>query len=145
MKFLGYRGDTTIGRNNVLVVVAALLVLSLSGCSGPLWQFPGGALEGPEQPLDLSTLPPDGGVIQLETNPDDPYSVNVGYVVVNGNMYLDPTNSRAWYQNMKTNSSIRLRFDGKQAIHPATAVNETNPEVLEKFEADRIVLRLEPR
>ena len=126
-------------------LAATLLMLTMSGCSGPLWQFPGGALEGPEQRIDLATLSPDGGVMQLETNPDDPYSVNVGYVVIDSNMYIDPADSRAWYQNMKANPAVRIRFDGAEVIHPMTAVNESNPAVLKEFEADRIVLRLMPR
>lgn len=124
---------------------AILLTLALAGCSGPLMMFPGGALEGPEQPLNLNALSAEGGALQLETNPADPYSVNLGYVVVKGNMYVDPAESRAWYQHIKTNPAVRLRMDGAETVYLATAVTESDPTVLEKFEADRIVLRLIPR
>lgn len=127
------------------VLFGLILVGALAGCSGPLWQFPGGALQGPEAPLDLSDLAPEGGVIQLETNPSDPYSVNIGYVTVNGSMYIDPAESRTWYKNIKANNAVRIRFDGAEAIHPANAVVETDPEVLKRFEADRIVLQLAPK
>jgi len=82
--------------------------------------------------------------MQLETNPAEPYSVNVGYAVIDGNMYIDPAESRRWYQNIKQNPTIRLRFDGKRVVHPATAVAETDPAVLGQFEADRRVLRIVP-
>ena len=70
------------------LTASLLAVLLLAGCGEPTWQFPGGALSGEEKPFDLSVLAPEGGVIQLETNPVDPYSVNVGYLVIGGNMYV---------------------------------------------------------
>jgi len=127
------------------IAVASCVIGLAAGCSGPFWQFPGGALSGEESAFDLNRLSPDGGVIQLETNPQAPYSVNVGYVVINGNMYVDPTPSRTWCQNMKDNPLIRLRFESSDAVHPAIAIEETDPQVLAQFENDRYVLRLEPR
>ena len=100
---------------------------------------------GEEKPFDLSVLAPEGGVIQLETNPVDPYSVNVGYLVVGGNMYVDPAESRTWYQNMKASPLVRIRFDGTEVVYPAVAVVETEQEVLSQFESDRHVFRLIPR
>ena len=121
------------------------LLLAVAGCSGPIWQFPGGKLEGEEQPLDLSAAPADCGVIQLETNPEDPYSVNVGCKLIAGAIYVDPAEDRTWYQNMKANPLIRIRFDGSEIIYLATAEAETNKEILSQYEADRHVLRLAPR
>ncbi len=121
------------------------MVFAVQGCSGPVWQFPGGAMEGPEQALSMDMLDNAGGVIQLETNPADPYSVNIGYVVVNGNMYIDPTESRTWYQNIKADARVRIRFDGEKVIHPAKAVEEQDPVILARFENDRHVLRVVPR
>jgi len=122
-----------------------LAILLLTGCDGPTWQFPGGALSGEEKPFDLSVVPQQGGVIQLETNPDEPYSVNVGYVVIGGNMYVDPTESRSWYQNMKANPLVRVRFDGTSVVYSALAVAETEQAVLSQFEDDRHVFRFLPR
>ena len=128
-----------------LVFTIALLAIATGGCSGPLGYFPGGALSGPEAPLDLTTLPAEGGVIELETNPADPYSVNVGFVVIAGNMYIDPADGRTWYEHIEVDPAVRLRFAGDRLIRPATAVRETDSSVLAQFEADRNVLRLEPR
>lgn len=122
-----------------------LIALSMFGCSGPLWQFPGGALSGPEQQLNSARIPAEGGVMQLETNPDEPYSVNVGYVVIGGSAYIDPADSRRWYQNIKSNALIRVRFNDSDVVYTAVAVAEVDPEVLSGFEADRHVLRIAPR
>ncbi len=120
-------------------------VLVIAACSGPVWQFPGGGLVGEEEPLDLTKLSPDGGLFQLETNPQEPYSVNLGYVVIDGNMYIDPAESRSWYQNIKSNPQIRIRLEGATSVNPAIAVTETKPSVLQQFAADRIVLKILPR
>lgn len=122
-----------------------LIALSMFGCSGPLWQFPGGALSGPEQQLNSARIPAEGGVMQLETNPDEPYSVNVGYVVIGGSAYIDPADSRRWYQNIKSNALIRVRFNDSDVVYTAVAVAEVDPEVLSRFEANRHVLRIAPR
>ena len=122
-----------------------LIALSMFGCSGPLWQFPGGALSGPEQQLNSAQIPAEGGVMQLETNPDEPYSVNVGYVVIGGSAYIDPADSRRWYQNITSNALIRVRFNDSDVVYTAVAVAEVDPEVLSRFEADRHVLQIAPR
>ena len=121
------------------------ILLTLSACNGPLSIIPGGALNGNQTPLTLDAIPPEGGIIALETNPQDPYSVYVGFVVVNKNMYIDPAAERTWYQYIKDNNAVRIRFDGGEDIHPARAIVETDKNVLTNFEADRIVLRLDPR
>ena len=126
-------------------IAVALIALLMFGCSGPFWQFPGGALLGPEQELNSAQIPAEGGVMQLETNPDEPYSVNVGYVVIGGSAYIDPAESRRWYQNIKSNALVRVRFSGSDVVYTAVAVAEVDPEVLGRFEADRHVLRIAPR
>lgn len=130
---------------HLLKFFVACLIFVGTGCSGPVWQFPGGALSGEEQRFDLAAISPDGGLFQLETNPQAPYSVNLGYVVVDGNMYIDPTENRAWYQNIKQDPSVRIRLEGESAVYPAVVVVETDTAILEQFEADRIVLKLLPR
>jgi hypothetical protein len=126
-----------------------LLILSvcclLAACDGPLSVIPGGALRGEETPLMLSSLPVDGGVIVLETKPDNPYSVHVGFVVIDKNMYIDPTEERTWYEYIHSDPRIRVRFEGSELIHPAIAVAETDASIIDQFEIGRRVLRIEPR
>ena len=126
------------------LLLLVTITVAIAGCSGPVWQFPGGALQGKEQHLQFAKIPSTGGLLQLETNPEDPYSVNLGFVVIDGAVYLDPTKSRTWYQNIKKNPKVRIRFEDADFIHPALASVESNPAILSQFEADRIILRLMP-
>tara|TARA_R110002167_G_scaffold135114_3_gene321405 strand:- start:894 stop:1145 length:252 start_codon:yes stop_codon:yes gene_type:complete len=83
--------------------------------------------------------------MQLETQPADPYSVNIGFVLLDGNIYIDPAEDRQWYQNILTDPAVRIRFDGSDLVHPMLTVRETDPATLAQFDPTRIVLRLEPR
>ena len=84
-------------------------------------------------------------MFQLETLPADPYSVNIGFFVVDGTIYIDPAEDRQWYQNIQADPAVRIRFAGSDQIHPMTAVRETNPAIIAQFDPERIVMRLEPR
>ena len=127
-------------------IIAALLLttLTLAGCSEPVWWFSGGKLSGKDEALQFAKIPAEGGVIQLETNPDDPYSVNVNCTIIDGTVYVDPQESRAWYQNIKQSPRVRFRFDGSDLIHDALAVEETDQEIIGRFDSDRIVLKMLP-
>ena len=121
-------------------------LLMLPGCgNGPFMALPGGALDGPEAPYDPGTLPAEPGVIVIETNPSKPYSVKINGVNVGGQLYIDPAADRQWYQYLEADPRLRFRLAGADTVYPAVAVRETDTEVLARFEADRIVLRLDPR
>ncbi len=126
----------------ILLLAAVLFV---AGCSGPFLYLPGGALEGPERPWRDAVLPPEGGVIQLETNPADPYSVNINAVTIDGQLYIDPASDRQWYQHMVDDPRVRVRFDGGETVYTAQVLTDVAEDVRARFEADRIVLRLAPR
>jgi hypothetical protein len=126
-------------------VFVLIITMLAAACSGPLLWLPGGHLSGPEAPLNLNEIPAEPGVIQLETNPSNPYSVNVGVRTINGQLYIDPATERKWYQHIQANPKVRLRFDGAETVLTATAVPESDPAVLNQFETGRIVLRLAPR
>ena len=65
----------------------ALLVLVV-GCNGPFFVFPGGKLDGRGESAPTSwSLAKDSGTVQLETDPEDPYSVNVVYTLLDGQFY----------------------------------------------------------
>ena len=126
-------------------VMGLAFFFSLGGCSGPLLWLPGGSLTGPEVSLSTALVPEEGGVLALETRPEDPYSVNIGYTVIGGGIYIDPAAERRWYQHIDANSDVRIQLEGAAAVHPARAVIVEDPQVLARFEPDRIVLRLEAR
>lgn len=126
-------------KNLFLLVV----LFGLSACGEPILYFAGGRLGGDEAPL--IDMPTSGGVLQIETLPDDPYSVNIGYVLLNGQIYIDPAEDRQWYQNILIDPRVRIRFEGRDEVHPMLSVRETNSATIAQFDPERIVLRLEQR
>ena len=120
----------------------ALPLLLAIACGGPIGIVPGGALSGEEATANAWTeVVSDSGTLELETRPEDPYSVRVGYVFRAGNVYIDPAEDRAWYQNLKADPSVRVRFDNR--VYRARAVPVTDAAELEGFDPERRVQRLE--
>ncbi|MEM8767998.1 MAG: hypothetical protein AAGE43_11165 [Pseudomonadota bacterium] len=122
----------------------AALVLLAAGCSGPLGMVPGGELAGDvvvEPVSDWSFASDD--YLALETRPDDPYSVNLNYIVRDGALYLDPAEGRSWLDHLRADPRVRVRLNGK--VYPLKAVLVAEPGELEGFESDRYVYRLDPR
>ena len=89
---------------------AAMLALPFFLACGPTWMFPGGSLDG------SSATPPedwawtDGvSTIQLETRPEDPYSVNIWAVGIDQKLYVHAgANRSTWIENMEADSSVRV-------------------------------------
>ncbi len=92
--------------------IAALLVL-VSGC-GPCLLLPGGRLDGPVAAAPASfAFASDAGTIQLETRPEDPYSVNIACATVGDALYVSAGDSRTrWAQNIEANPLVRARIEG---------------------------------
>jgi len=94
---------------------ALLLAILACGCScGPFLLLPGGKLDGTPKPAPASfALPGNRDTIQIETRPEDPYSVNVSGAVVDGKLYVssgdEPQN---WAKNIEANPLVRARIDG---------------------------------
>ena len=98
----------------LLRLIAILLMLSTLGCNGPFVLLPGGKLDG-----ELVSIPSDWsfageyGTAQLETHPEDPYSVNIAYTVLNGSLYINAGDTETqWVQHMTANPLVRLRLEG---------------------------------
>lgn len=130
-------------RHGLSALFLSVALLSLAACSDPILYFAGGRLSGTE--ATLLELPTSSGVMQLETLPADPYSVNIGFVLLDGNIYIDPAEDRQWYQNILVDPTVRVRFDGSDLVHPMLTVRETDTATLAQFDPTRIILRLEPR
>ena len=114
----------------------------IAGCGGPLGMLPGGALEGTPASAESWAFAAGFDTLALETRPEDPYSVNIGFVLKNERLYIDPAAERAWYEHIVDQPNVRVRFaDGK--IYRARAVPVTDPGEREGFDPDRHVLRLE--
>jgi hypothetical protein len=117
-------------------------LLAVAACGGPLGILPGGALSGEEATAGAwSEVVSESGTLDLETRPEDPYSVRIGFFFRDGNVYIDPAEGRGWYENLKADPAVRVRIDDR--IYRARAVAVTDPGELEGFDPDRIVQRLE--
>ena len=123
----------------ILVMVSTCL-----GCGGPIFVIPGGELAGEvvEDPVEDWSFVTDA-FVDLELRPEDPYSVELNYFVRDGKLFVDPAEGRRWFEYLKADSRVRVRFDGK--IYPLTAVLVGEPGELEGFDQDRFVYRLDPR
>ena len=96
-----------------LPVLLVVLVICTSACNGPLPFLSGGKLGGMDNPTPQSwSIVGDFGFVQLETNPQDPYSVNIAYTVMNEILYVNAGDSETqWVKNMNANPNVRLRMD----------------------------------
>ena len=114
-----------------------------SGCNGPMAWMPGGALSGPEQTAQSWTTAAAGAeTLELETRPEDPYSVRIGFVLRDGDLYIDPAEERRWYPYLVEDSAVRVRF--ADVIYRAEVVEVTDSSELAGFDDTRRVFRLEP-
>ena len=106
-----------------------LLPLAVAGCNGPLLLLPGGELEGEARPAPADwSFAGSQGTAQLETRPDDPYSVNVAFTVLDGRLYVNAGDTETrWVENIAADPRVRLRLDG----------------VLYELRADRVTERAE--
>ena len=116
-------------------LVALLLAVVATACNGPLPFMAGGKLTGESAPPPAGwKLAADHGTAQLETRPDDPYSVNLVYTVVDGRMYVNAgENESNWVKNIEANPAVRLRVDG--VIYDARAERVTERAEIEAFAA----------
>ena len=91
-----------------------LLILAACGCGGPFGLLPGGGLDGESRPAPSDwVIAADHGTAQLETRPEDPYSVNLVYTIVKNRLYVNAGDTETqWVANMNANPLVRLRVDG---------------------------------
>lgn len=127
--------------NHYLARAGALVLASLviTACGGPLGPIAGGTLSGQEyegEEPNWDTLMADIENIQLESNPADPYSVNV-WGAGHGDALYVPTSlilgsdnpvERDWVANVMQNPNVRLRIDG--TIYSRSAIRVTDEAVI---------------
>ena len=131
-------------RRWVLSLLSFAFLLSASACGGPVLVFPGGELRGEvvEEPVEDWSFVTDR-FVDLETRPEQPYSVELNYVVKDGKLYIDPAEGRRWLDYIREDPNVRVRFGGK--IYPVRAVLVGRPGELEGFPEDRFIYRLDSR
>ena len=113
----------------LLLVVA----VASTGCNGPTLLLPGGRLDGEARPAPSDwAFAGDYGTVQLETRPDDPYSVNVAFTVVGGRLHINAGDTETqWVKNIASNPLVRLRMDG--ALYDLRAARVTNTDEIAAF------------
>ena len=128
-----------------LPLVSLLLAVA---CSGPVGLLPGGALDGPEPPAPADwTFAGSAGTAQLETRPDEPYSVNLAYTILGGRLYVNAGDTETqWVENMSADPRVRLRVDGN--VYALRAERVTDAAELDAFGAawtSQSLFRRDPR
>ena len=118
----------------VRVIVLGFVLLTM-GCNGPLPFMSGGALAGEGQPAPSEwTFAEDYGVVQLETRPEEPYSVNIAYTLVDGRLYVNAGDTETeWVRHMEANPLVRLRVE--DVIYRLRAVRVTDSAEISEFGA----------
>ena len=94
--------------------IALSCLLLVAGC-GPILLLPGGRLDGAVTPAPNDwSFTDEVDTIQLETRPDDPYSVNIWAIGMGPGLYVHAGANRSrWVENMEANPSVRVRVEDK--------------------------------
>lgn len=128
------QGRPSTGDRVGVAAATILLGLALAGCGdGPFVVFPGGALSGETKsvPSDWA-FAGDYGTVQLESNPAEPYSVNIAYTVMDGRVYINAGDTETqWVQHINGDSNVRLRLDG--VLYDLRAVRVRDTGTIERF------------
>lgn len=114
----------------------ATLSLAVAACSDPFGVAAGGELSGTiEDPPSVWQFDEEYGFAQLETRPDEPYSINLAYVQMGGHLYVYAGNTRTnWVQHIEQTPLVRFRVN--ETIYPVRAVRVTDRDELTKFAAE---------
>lgn len=97
------------------ILLTTVILSSLVACSGPFVLFPGGSLDGTptEAPTDWG-FTAETDTVQLETNPLEPYSVNIWAVGLGDVLYVHSGANRAtWIENMESDPRVKVRVGDK--------------------------------
>lgn len=104
-------------------LTAISLLFLLVGC-GPFLLLPGGTLEGTPAPAPSDwAFISDLKTVQLETRPEDPYSVNIWAVGMAAVVYVHAGANRArWVEHMEASPDVRVRVEERLYDLRATRV-----------------------
>jgi len=120
-------------RSQPNLLVALALAVFVVGCGGPFVLLPGGALEGATAEVPGSWSFTDAvDTVQFETNPADPYSVNIWVIALGENAYVHAgANRAAWVENIEVDPEVRLQVN--DSIYELAAVRVDGQEEFDRF------------
>jgi hypothetical protein len=106
----------------------AFLLLFLAGCAEPFIVFSGNALTGTLAlpPADWTALN-EVDVVQFETRPADPYSINIWAAGIGSSIYVATSEGgTTWSEHLAVSRDVRLRIN--DAIYELEAFPVTDPQ-----------------
>ena len=112
-------------RASLLVSLVAIVTMSW-GC-GPLGPISGRALSGSliETPVAGWSFVDDTKIVQLETNPEAPYSVNIWLTRVEDGIFVfQASEESTWVHNVAENPRVRVRIEGRVFERHAARVGD---------------------
>ena len=108
--------------------LAAAAAFVLAACGGPLGMIHGGRLDGTlvTEPVTDWSFTDAVQKIQIETSPDDPYSVNVWCVAKDDHLWITAgSHTNTWAKNLSADPRMRVRVGEK--LYDRRAVRVTDP------------------
>ncbi len=119
-----------------------LCMALLAGCQSPFLVFSGGALTGQVSETDSFAFAGGYRTLQLEVNPEAPYSVILRTTVIDGELYIDAADARRWAGYLADEPRVRIKL-GK-FIYPALARPVSDTYLADQFLPGRTVYRIDP-
>ncbi len=94
--------------------IAVFSLFLVVGC-GPFLLLPGGKLDGVTAPAPNDwSFSDEVDTVQLETRPQDPYSVNIWAVGMGPLLYVHAgANRSSWVEHIEANPDVRIRVEDK--------------------------------
>jgi hypothetical protein len=116
-----------------LLVVGGAVILGARWIYGPLGPFPGPRLSGSlvEDPVEDWSSIDAVEVIQVETDPEGPYSVSIWVNRVGNRIYISGNEKSPWVRNIHDDPRVRIRVEGR--IHECRALEVTELEEKRAF------------
>jgi hypothetical protein len=118
-----------------MVRILFLISLVLLAACEPVLIFSGGKLDG-----TTAAVPDDWSftdavnTVQLETNPDDPYSVNIWVIAIGETLYVHAgANRAAWVEDIEADADVTIRVD--QTLYPLRASRVEDAAEFARFSA----------
>ena len=114
-------------------ILGLLMMGGVVACGGPFVNFPGGALSGALEPAPKSWVATNEiDTIQFESNPVEPYSVNIWVVALGAHLYVHSGDNRTqWVENIEADPKVRLQVE--DTVYELVAERVTDQSEFDRF------------